>query len=919
MRETFLQEVCQAIIKQEQKFTNTVCILPSERAGTFLKNEFKKQSTASGFLPEFISIENFIKNISGFNSADSNTILFDFYKCYLQVVEEEKANNFDSFLGWATIVLQDFNEIDRHLVDANDLFENLISYQRISQWSKEEDFIEQSNTIKGYLSFIELLPKLYAVFYKHLHQQKKGYQGILYKEAHKNHLDYIEKNQHLQFNFIGFNALNKAEEEIFKSFLANPKHKAYWDADENYIHENNKPLASKKEAGHFLRKYFNQWPNYQKNEPNWINNNLDQTKKITILGTPTGVSGIKTVADILDSHVSEIDQTALVLADEEVLPIVLNSIPTSIDQVNITMGYGLNHLPIANLFKSIIELQQNYTKLGQKGIYHKDLIKTIRHPFVMQFAHEELSILMDTIQSQNMIFIHQNWLQENINNDLLLDIFKPFDDINLFIKSIIAFFKELHSQLTDLNQHTTSLFIDTIEQIVQLNEQYGYINNIKILYKVYQKLVSSTNVDFKGKALKGLQLMGMLETRCLDFKNVIITSVNEGVLPTGKSENSFIPFDVKKHYDIPNYFHKDAVFSYHFYRLIQRAENVYIVYNTQKDDFGGGEKSRFISQLQIQRDDVTHQYIQPQINVMNSEAIVIEKTESIISALQNYLQKGISPTNLNNYILDPLVFYKKVILKIRDTNEVEEEVAANTLGTIVHDTLEVLYTPYIGKILITEDYKIIKNKIQPTLDDQFKTHFKAGEINTGKNRIIYEVALQFVQKFINKEYQQVKEGNEIVILELEQDYKIPLTTKNGYSFYIRGKVDRVDELNGVRRIVDYKTGKVEGKDLKLDEFDLIPTDYKYGKINQVMMYVIMYTQQHQININEVTLQTGIYSFKNFKEGFIPMNFAAPKSRQKDYLVTNDRIESFKETLCKQIDEILNVNLPFTENLDNPYK
>src|SRR5690606_5360394 len=295
-------------------------------------------------------------------------------------------------------------------------------------------------------------------------------------------------------------------------------------------------------------------------------------------------------------------------------------------------------------------------------------------------------------------------------------------------------------------------FNQIFNELQRYNLKYNLISNSTTLYYLYRELLSSETLDFKGEPLQGLQIMGMLESRVLDFETVIISSVNEGILPAGKSTNSFIPFDVKLENGLPTYKEKDAVYTYHFYRLLQRAKNVYIIYNTEPDVLNGGEKSRFITQLQIENiHNVKHSIVVPKVEVAQKKFKIIKKTEGVMTRLQQIASNGFSPSSLTNYIRNPLDFYYQKVLKIQSFEDVEETVAANTLGSVIHQTLEDFYTPYKGQMLTEAHLKKMKTLINDSVSLHFKSFYKEGDMTKGKNLIILEVAKRYISNFINKE------------------------------------------------------------------------------------------------------------------------------------------------------------------------
>jgi len=820
---TFLKETALEILNKNINLKDVVCILPSERAGISLKQEFRYLLKGkASFLPRIISIENFIKEISGLETIDQISLLFQFYQVYKQENKNKAIDDFESFIGWASVILQDFNEIDRHLVNPKEIFEYMSDIQSIKEWSLEKD--EMTQKITHYLSFIKDLNQYYQGLSRLLLEKKIAYQGLVYKEANNNCNAYLNKNLKSSFCFIGFNALNKAEEQIFQQFLTHKQNRVFWDADVYYTQNNH-------EAGTFLRKFFNNWNCLSKDSLDTLaGQHFKKSKKINIIGAPLNVTGVKYANTVLFNAL-DFKKTAMVLAEESLLPVMLNSISPKIDKVNITMGYALSNIPLTDLFKTLFNLHLNQQKLGKEAFYYQDVLAFLKHPFILKVSQNKSKDVVSSIQKNNLIFLNTYQLLDLCKqfkiNDLIVKLFKS-NDVSVLLDAISRFLNNLSEVSQGLDALCIEKYKEIFRNVIELNLEYKNINSLKVLQKIFSRLLSLETLDFKGDALEGLQLMGVLETRCLDFENVIITSVNEGILPSGKKERSFISHEVKKHFKMPTYLAKDAIFSYHFYRLLQRAKNIYLVYNTKTDDFGGGEMSRFLTQLMLDKEgQVCHQNIRIPNRSYKASQFEIKKSPRIIELLQVYFKKGISPSRITDYINDPLSFYKNIVLKIRAVEEVEEEVASNTLGTIVHDSLELLYQPFLNKILVVQDFKLMKNQAESIVLNKFKEYFKEGEITTGKNRLTKEVALQFVFNFLNSDLALVQKGKELVVLDLENEYIIPLTTPKGHKINLKGKIDRVDELDGVRRIVDYKTGKVEVSNLKTSNRYLFFKELKF--------------------------------------------------------------------------------------------
>jgi len=421
-------------------------------------------------------------------------------------------------------------------------------------------------------------------------------------------------------------------------------------------------------------------------------------------------------------------------------------------------------------------------------------------------------------------------------------------------------------------------------------------------------LANMETLDFIGQPLTGFQIMGMLESRNLDFETVIITSVNEGILPSGKANNSFIPFDVKRDYGLPTYKEKDAIYVYHFYRLIQRAKNIYITYNTEPDVLEGGEKSRLITQLLTDKNlkpNITHTIATPKISIDPKPLIKIEKDGQFMEDLKAFALQGFSPTSLTNYIRNPIDFYTRNILKINDLEEVEENIAANTFGTIIHDSLEQLYTPLIDQVLTEEHIKTLKKQVPEVVQQHFTKNLSGVDVSKGKFLLVYNVILKYLHNFLDNELKQLKR-HEIKILALEERYE-ELITVPGLDFPIKlkGTLDRVDEFDGTICIIDYKTGKVEAKNVKVTDWEALITDYDKSKAFQLLCYAYLYSKKHA----KSDVQAGIISFKHLSKGLFPF------SEDKDTRIHTDTLATFENYLFQLISEICNAAVPLTEKID----
>lgn len=911
---SFISKIVDDIFRKHKSYENLIFVLPSQRACIFLKEEILKKVQTPLFAPKIISIENYIQEIGDINLIDTTQLLFEFYSIYKQNLPKENIESFDAFSQWATIALHDFNEIDSYLVNSEDFFTNLRDIKRLDEWFKDK---KPSQLAVNYLQFFEYLHILYTELTKKLKNNKFGYQGLIYKEAKDNLEFYINNNTNNHIAFVGFNALNKAEEYIMQELLNNNIATAYWDVNETILSKSN-------EAGFFLRKYKNEWAYYKKNPFLWIENEKFSSKNINIIGAPKNIAQVKYAGELL-SKLENFNKTALVLSDENLLTLALNSLPNNVKNINITMGYSLKDIPVASLFENVFKMhlnQQKFNKTEELQFYYKDVLNILNDSFLNKLYSNTLQKISAKIKSENRIFLDLKILKNGISSEeekelsLLFSLFYFSTNMNAIIAKCGKLISKLKEFTVGIEKEYLFRFYTVFQQLETLNTTYNHIADLNTLTLFYNQILRNEKLSFQGEPLQGLQLMGMLETRALDFETVIITSVNEGILPAGKNDYSFIPFDVKKHFGLPTYQEKDSIFSYHFQRLLQRVKNVYLIYNTETDGYGSGEKSRFLTELEINNPSITKTIISPKVQYSEASLIQIKKTTEVIQKLKEVFSKGISPSALTTYIYNPVSFYEQKVLGIREDDEVEETIAANTMGSVIHDVLEEMYTPYLNKFLCKENIEEMQKKCTGLLTKYFAKHYSKGNIQTGKNKLIFEVSKNHITRFLKQELQLLNQRKQLKIISLEEKLNSEIKIEGiDFPIKIHGIVDRIDELDGVTRIIDYKTGKVEAKQLKMSDFSIIKDDYKYTKALQVLLYSYLYTSK--INKPILKLQSGIISFKNLNSGFLKMNFS-DKFRGTDFEVSEERIQDFMIEIKNLIKEILDPEIPFTENENLPF-
>jgi hypothetical protein len=908
--QTFIEDVVDKVWEEYASISNIIFVLPSKRAGTFLKEAISRKAGKTIFAPVVYSIEEFVEKVSGLEYATNTQQLFELYTAYLQTGDYEK-ETFDTFLTWGETLLQDFNEVDRYLINPKALFSNLSDIQEINHWSTNT---EQTVLVENYLNFWKNIFPIYSRFNKNLVDQGIGHQGLVYRYASENLNEYLKK-QSITHIFLGFNALNKAESHIIQSILKETHSDIYWDIDPyflaDHIHD----------AGLFIRQHKENWSYFEDTHLKGTSNYYRQQKHIEIIGVPKAVSQAKyagnLLANIHQNNPKALKDTALILGDESLLTPLLNAIPNSIPLVNITMGQKLELSPLAGLFIGFFDLHEI---TSTKGWFFKDFISFVTHPFCTALLNHHkinLTVILNTIKNRNWTFVKLEELEKLIGNNhpiLPLLFSKENNSPSHFLKkcqALVTVLKETF--LTDNNNLVLEQlykYHTLFSQIEQLITKYNYITNLKALKNLVKQLLSKETLDFQGDPLEGLQLMGMLESRNLDFETVVLTSVNEGILPSGKSNNSFIPFDLKIAHGLPTYKEKDAVYTYHFYRLLQRAKTIYLLYNTEPDVLEGGEKSRLITQLLTEenRGSIIEKIASPTLQPVVANLDSIIKSDALLDLITSYSAKGFSPSSLSNYIRNPIDFYKQNLLGIKDSLAVEETIAANTFGTIVHDTLEELYMPFIGAVLSKENLISAKTKLNEAIHRNFlKTYFD-GDISTGKNYLSFHVIQKYISNFLDLELQQL-EHHQVRIIALEQTMSVKLNVKGiDHPIILKGKLDRIDEVDGMTRIIDYKTGRVERKHVEIMSWENMIVDYKYSKAFQLLCYAYMYSMEH---INQ-PIVAGIISLKNLREGTLLFAQKEAPRGPKNHVINSETLSNFETVLHELILEIHDVEQPFAE-------
>lgn len=935
----FLDQVAQLVLEKYAQQMHSLCLVtPNRRAGLFLKKHFAQRITKATWAPDVLSMEDFIARISGVTIQEPVALLLTFYKIYCQV-EEQDAEPLDEFLKWAPMLLKDFNDIDAHVEDPHQLFRNLSDVKRLEAWNPEGQ--PPTAFQLRYLKFFERIPLYYDAFREHLQPSGIAWQGLAYRWA----ADAVKSRKAIipwqKIVFTGFNALNLAEETIIRHLIRSGQADALWDTDRYYLDNPNH------EAGHFLRKYRDKW-GLSMGQPG--DHFSVRPKNIKVLGIPRNVNQAKLAGNILAGLPEDSfrqNQTAVVLASEELLMPMIHSVPHNVERLNITLGYPLRKTPMYGFFDAFFQMhltseRMKTTSEGLKSVYYyKDLLRIFMHPCAALLAGGEeyiTEILQRRLNTSNRAFHSFNSLGNMCptqNQDRFAEVFGfLFESFSLhparMPEVLLQLIHRLDAAFRNKATHDGQApeqapwFADfealyPLEEIVRKLQDFladqPQLADLKTLFMLFQSMARESRLALVGEPLNGLQIMGMLETRNLDFENLIILSANEDILPAARASSTFIPYDIKAAYNMPVHREKDAVFAYHFYRLLQRASNVWLVYNTQTQDLGSSEKSRFITQLQMEmpawNPNISieeHIIALPPATDSLDHEIVVPKSQQIMQQLWGINDsKGFSPSTLIHYIRCPLLFYFRHLVQIRENERLQETLEANTLGTVVHEVLQNLYEEQglDGQVVQPGHINQMFSRVEALTAQSFEKHYPGGELQTGKNLLLSRVALRFVRNFLKKEKAFIEElatqNQFLTFVKAEENLRTQLNSRVGDTpvvFSFSGFADRIDRVGELTRIIDYKTGKVEERELRIQDWESLVNDVNLGKSFQLMMYAFL-------SENAQGVVPGIFSLRNISQGLLTLQH--PEGSE---IVDGTSVSNFKVHLEGLMQQIFDSSIPF---------
>lgn len=904
---TFLEESISKILSSYSVIDELIIVMPSRRAGVFFKETLTAQLKSPALAPKIFSIEEFIQEISSLKLAPSTKVLIDFFELYTKNTPKQYLDSFEDFIRWAPSLLKDFSDLDSYLIEVNDAFDFLNSYHDLGNFL-EDDTINEKQQF-----FWKSLPNYFQLHKNSLHSKGMGTLGMLYREAVNSVEVYLQNKKNPHF-FIGFNALNTAESTLFQAFLEADRAEVFWDIDDYFYQD------QQHAAGRFIQRHHKKWNYYRRMEKPTFSSNFEKNKEIKIVGIPKNIGQAKYAASLLKKNINDqeaLSKTALILGNESILIPILSGLPNELDQWNVTMGYPMMNTPVYTFFNHLFEM---HLKASNSNFSYQAVLQVLSFDWIrdaLEINSNRGSAFLKGLSTSNRVFLGADDLKPLLDHPLGVLIFTHFDTVPNFVQRILEFtlaiqeyFKKVNHKEFILYPTYFILIQELIQQLINMGDTMSSINTIRGIHFLWNELIQTLSLDYKGNPIGGVQLMGMLETRVLDFDTLIITNVNEGILPVGRSSQSIFPFATKRKLGLPTFLDNDAIYTYHFYRLLQRAKDITLLYNTESDGLNSGEPSRFIHQLRflgLPQHKITEYFESAPIQSPIRNSLEIHKTSDVIKILHEKAKEGFSPSFLSVYLRDPLQFYKEKVLGIREENFMDQSLSLLESGTIAHDALEELYTPFLNKPLKVEDYDLLEQRTKTTILKHYRKVFGGDDKVTGKSFLMLHALEQSILRLFRVEKEQIQNGDTLTILELEKAFEYPLEVEGVGQVILKGKIDRIDRFNGGLRILDYKSGKIEPDKLRISDWTVFKGDIKRLPLFQILLY--SYVNKSILN-KENTFTAGIISFKNVNGYVLPFGLKSAGKSKALSEVNIDVLLSFENVLIELIQEIFDVSQPF---------
>ena len=940
--ESFLKLVAADLYKHtEGNLAHTAVVFPNKRAGLFFNEYLAQESDSPIWSPAYVSISELFRSLSPWEVGDPVKLVCELYKIFRR--ETQSTETLDDFYFWGEMLISDFDDADKNKVDTDKLFSNLQDlrnimddYTFIDDEQEEairqffQNFsIERRTALKErFISLWDVLGNIYKGFRESLASQNIAYEGMMYRHVIE-HLD-VDKLPYEKYVFVGFNVLNKVEHTLFTQLKDAGKAVFYWDYDEFYMKENRQAVTH--EAGEFIRRNLRDFPSPLSGE---LFKNLSKPKEVHYIASSTENAQARYLPQWIRNNLTTPEkETAVVLCNEALLQPVLHSLPAEVKHVNITMGFPLSQTPVYSFLIALLELHTHGFNFKSGRYTFQSVVTLLKHPYTRQLTGQA-ELLEKELTRNNRFYPLPGELGKD---EFLTRLFTPLSgNLNLCIR-----LSETLQQVASIYQANTSGTEDTdaFNQLYResLFKAYTTINRFRTLIeedeltvqsetfrRLLVKVLSATNIPFHGEPAIGMQVMGVLETRNLDFRHLVLLSVNEGQLPKSGGDSSFIPYNLRKAFGMTTIEHKIAVYAYYFYRLLQRAERITLIYNTSSDGLNRGEWSRFMLQFLIEwPHPITRQFLEAGQSPQGTSSITVEKTPDVMRQMQSLFdvranpKAKFSPSALNYYLDCPLKFYYRYVAGLSAPDEVSAEIDSATFGSIFHYAAEHIYKDLTthGKVINKEALEtLLRNEVK--LQDYVDTAFKKLFFNVPQNEKPEYNGVQLINSAVIARYLKQLLQNDLryapftfIASEMEVDEPIDIQTPKGViKSRIGGIIDRMDSKDGTLRIVDYKTGGDADTPPHVESL-FIPDKKRSNYVFQTFLYAaIMCRKQPTMKIAPALL----YIHRAATETYSPVIQMGEPRKPKEAVEDFSKYEKeYRERLQGLLEEIFNPEKSFTQ-------
>lgn len=940
--ESFLKLVAADLYKHtEGNLAHTAVVFPNKRAGLFFNEYLAQESDSPIWSPAYVSISELFRSLSPWEVGDPVKLVCELYKIFRR--ETQSTETLDDFYFWGEMLISDFDDADKNRVDTDKLFSNLQDlrnimddYTFIDDEQEEairqffQNFsIERRTALKErFISLWNVLGNIYKGFRESLASQNIAYEGMMYRHVIE-HLD-VDKLPYEKYIFVGFNVLNKVEHTLFTQLKDAGKAVFYWDYDEFYMKENRQAVTH--EAGEFIRRNLRNFPSPLSGE---LFKNLSKPKEVHYIASSTENAQARYLPQWIRNNLTTPEkETAVVLCNEALLQPVLHSLPAEVKHVNITMGFPLSQTPVYSFLIALLELHTHGFNFKSGRYTFQSVVTLLKHPYTRQLTGQA-ELLEKELTRNNRFYPLPGELGKD---EFLTRLFTPLSgNLNLCIR-----LSETLQQVASIYQANTSGTEDTdaFNQLYResLFKAYTTINRFRTLIeedeltvqsetfrRLLVKVLSATNIPFHGEPAIGMQVMGVLETRNLDFRHLVLLSVNEGQLPKSGGDSSFIPYNLRKAFGMTTIEHKIAVYAYYFYRLLQRAERITLMYNTSSDGLNRGEWSRFMLQFLIEwPHPITRQFLEAGQSPQGTSPITVEKTPDVMRRMQSLFdvranpKAKFSPSALNYYLDCPLKFYYRYVAGLSAPDEVSAEIDSATFGSIFHYAAEHIYKDLTthGKVINKEALEtLLRNEVK--LQDYVDTAFKKLFFNVPQNEKPEYNGVQLINSAVIARYLKQLLQNDLryapftfIASEMEVDEPIDIQTPKGViKSRIGGIIDRMDSKDGTLRIVDYKTGGDADTPPHVESL-FIPDKKRSNYVFQTFLYAaIMCRKQPTMKIAPALL----YIHRAATETYSPVIQMGESRKPKEAVEDFSKYEKeYRERLQRLLEEIFNPEKSFTQ-------